>query len=157
MNKNLSPKFLLEDNLIRLAKWLRLLGYDAAVHSSTSLSSLISIANKEKRVFLTRSKKIFKLKQKFSRFLIKETLYINQLYELKNYIKIDDEHLFSRCTHCNVYFSDIERSKIKDLIPKAVFEAFEDYKICRRCGKIYWQETHYHIMKLTLEKIFLKQ
>ena len=157
MNKPLSPKFLLEDNLIKLARWLRLLGYDAAVYRSTSLSSLIALAKKEKRVFLTRSKRIFKLKQKFPRYLIKNTSYKNQLYELKDYIKYDEEHLFSRCMNCNVSLHDIEKKKIKDLIPEAVFETFENYKICRRCGRIFWQGSHYHKMKLTLQKIFLKQ
>jgi len=157
LDKPLSPKFLLEDNLIKLARWLRLLGYDATIHRSTNLSSLIALAIKEKRVFLTRSKRIFKLKQKFPRYLIKDTSYKNQLYELKDYIKLDKEHLFSRCMNCNVSLNDIEKKKIKDLVPEAVFEAFENFKICRRCGRIFWQGSHYHKMKLTLQKIFLKQ
>ena len=154
MANHLSPRFILEDNLIRLAKWLRIMGYDAAVHRAVSLSTLISLANKEKRVFITRSNKIFKLKQRFPRFLIKSDKHLQQLQELKNYIELEEDFLFTRCTHCNTKLNVIEKEKIEKLVPEVVYQSFEDYYICRRCGRIYWQGSHYKRMKLELQKIF---
>jgi len=154
LNKLLSPKFLLEENLIKLAKWLRLMGYDADVYRSVNINALIALAVKEHRIILTRSKRIAKLKQRFSRFLIKSDNYINQLSELKDYISINENHLFSRCMNCNVLLHDIEKKKIKDLVPTKVFHAFYNFKICRRCGRIYWQGSHYIEMYNTIHNLF---
>jgi len=65
------PKFLLAENLGKLAKWLRFLGYDAALYRKISLDNMIRIANKDNRIILTRSKKVAKNKRKFKRILIK--------------------------------------------------------------------------------------
>ena len=130
------------------------MGYDAAVHRAVSLSTLISLANKEKRVFVTRSNKIFKLKQRFPRFLIKSDKHLHQLQELKNYIKLEEDYLFTRCIYCNTQLYSIDKEKIEELVPKETYQSFEEYNICRRCGRLYWQGSHYEKMKQELQNIF---
>lgn len=150
----LKPRFLLSENLNRLAKWLRLLGYDAAIYKAISTDNMINLANKERRILLTRSNKIAVRKEKFSRVLIKSEFHLEQLKELCNYLIFSEEHVFTRCLICNKILFDISRDKIRNLVPEVVLNSINLYKVCRKCGKIYWQGTHYKSMLEMLEKIF---
>lgn len=152
--KNGRPRFLLTANLNRLARWLRMLGYDAAVYKSISRQKQIDLANKERRILVTRCRKTANLKQRFSRFLILNDNHIKQLKELSDYLKIDESCLFSRCSNCNKMLVKISKKKIEHLIPKFVFENFDEFKLCRNCGHIYWQGSHYQKIKQELLETF---
>jgi len=149
----LKPKFLLTANLNRLAKWLRMLGYDAAIYKSISFHNMIRLAVKERRIILTRSKKQAKSKLKFSRILIKTDNHLEQIKELKEVISFNEQYTFSCCLLCNKQLYGISREKVKDLVPEFIYENHTDFKVCRKCGKIYWQGTHYKSMLVELRKI----
>ena len=146
-------KFLLDENLGKLAKWLRMLGYDAAVYKSISLEKKIYLCNKERRVFLTRSNKIAKRKENFSRQLIRTEKYDKQLQEMQDLIELEDVVLFSRCLECNSKLRKVQVEKIEGLVPENVRYNFSDFKICRKCGKIYWNGSHYDAMKSKLKNL----
>jgi uncharacterized protein len=146
-------KFLLDENLGKLAKWLRMLGYDAAVYKSISIEKKISLCNKERRIFLTRNKKTAKRKEQFSRILIKTEKYDEQLQEILHLLEFNDETLSSRCLECNYELQELQVEKIKDLVPENVRYNFPDYKICRKCGKIFWKGSHYASMKSKLKNL----
>ena len=152
MKKN-RKKFLLDENLGALTKWLRILGYDAAVYRSISIEKKISLCNKERRVFLTRCNKIARRKESFSRRLIKTEKYDKQLLEIQDLIELRDDILFSRCLKCNLKLHKIQMEKIADLIPENVKYNFSDFKICRKCGRIFWNGSHYEAMKSRLENL----
>jgi len=146
-------KFLLDENLGRLSKWLRMLGYDAAVYKSISIEKKISLCNKERRIFLTRSNKIAKRKESFSRILIKAEKYDEQLLEISHLLELNNEMLFSRCLKCDYRLQDILAKKIEGLVPDNVKYNFSEFKICRKCGKIYWRGSHYDAMKSKLKNL----
>ncbi len=152
----MKTKFLLSENLNRLAKWLRLLGYDAVIYKSISLHKKIQLAQKERRIFLTRSKKIAKNSIQFSRRLIKSDDHLVQLKELENLINYDENMIFTRCIECNKLLNSIEKDKIKNRLDEFTFQNFEKFKICRKCGKIYWEGSHYQNMKNILKRIIDK-
>jgi len=157
MEKNrveLTPKFTLTEDLGKLAKLLRMLGYDAAIYKSVNLFTIIRIAKKERRIFVTRSQKKVKSNQKFSRILIKSENHLEQLREMKDYIRLNEEHIFTRCIICNKLLFDISKNKIIDLIPEFIYQNHSNFKVCRKCGKIFWKGTHYQNMKTELIKMF---
>ncbi|MCD4796516.1 MAG: Mut7-C RNAse domain-containing protein [Candidatus Cloacimonetes bacterium] len=145
------PNFLLDENLNRLAKWLRLLGYDAAVYKSISFHNAIRLANREHRIFLTRSRKLATSNQKFSRRLIMSVDHRDQLKELNDIVTVKEEYLFSRCILCNKKLFDISKEKIKELIPEFVYESLDEFKLCRKCGRIFWKGSHYKAIKKELK------
>ncbi len=153
MKDALKPKFLLTENLNRLAKWLRMLGYDAAIYKSISFHNMIRLAKKERRIILTRSAKQAKSNLKFSRILIKADKHLEQIKELKEIITFNEQYTFSRCLLCNKRLYGISREKVKDLVPEFIYEDHTDFKVCRKCGNIYWKGTHYKSMLAELKKI----
>lgn len=148
------PRFLLDENLNRLAKWLRLLGYDAAVYKAISRQKQIHLANKEFRILLTRDKKTAKSKLDFHRIYIKSDDHIKQLKEIRNILQLDEDLTFSRCLECNKVLFEIRKAKIRDLVPPFIFDSFNEFKLCRRCGKIFWKGSHYKAMQQKLTEIF---
>ncbi|HPR18649.1 MAG TPA: Mut7-C RNAse domain-containing protein [Candidatus Cloacimonadota bacterium] len=147
------PRFLLTENLNKLARFLRMLGYDAVVYKSISSQKMIDLASKERRILLTRSHKTAKSKIHFSRILIKSVMPAKQLQEIASYLEIEDNYLFTRCLNCNKHLFEIEKQKISDLVPDPVFQSFDEFTVCRSCGKIYWKGTHYTDMKKQLAEI----
>ena len=146
-------KILLDENLGKLGKWLRMLGYDTAVYKSISIEKKVSLCVKERRIFLTRSSKIAKRKESFSRILIKSEKYDEQLQEISHLLELNNEKLFSRCLKCNYRLQDIHAEKINGLVPEKVKHNFSEFKICRKCGKIYWRGSHYEAMKCKLNNL----
>jgi uncharacterized protein with PIN domain len=147
-------KFILTKELGRLAKWLRILGYDAEYYKEENLSSLVVTSLRDNRIILTRNQrlprqssiKIMLLKPENLKEQIKETLKILNL-------KPNTELMFSRCILCNVELAEVEKDKIKDRVPEYVFMTHDKFVVCPQCKRIYWQGTHWGNVKDILKEI----
>ncbi|MDN5354830.1 MAG: uncharacterized protein PWQ09_1586 [Candidatus Cloacimonadota bacterium] len=148
------PKFLLSDNLNKLAKWLRALGYDSLVGQSISLHNLRRIGYRDRRIILTRSRKVARSPHHFPRRLIRSEDSWQQLQEIKDLLEYDEKSIFSRCLECNRVLVPIEKEQIKNLVPSFVFQTQNSFSYCKKCGKIFWKGSHYKDMKKKLDKIF---
>jgi len=148
------PRFLLRDNLGRLARWLRILGYDAVVMKAIPFSTIISRATKERRIFLSRCAKEMKLPAGVAHQLIRSDNHLKQLRELLPLLVLDESMLFTRCIRCNRLLTTIDPARMQDRIPAYVAQTHKHFTLCRHCGKVYWQGTHYADMKRTLTDIF---
>ncbi|MFA7056764.1 MAG: Mut7-C RNAse domain-containing protein [Candidatus Cloacimonadales bacterium] len=146
--------FILTIDAQKLAKWLRLLGYDTKVIRSVSLLNLIRIAKKEKRIIITRSKEILKHPLEFERIFIHSDQLEAQLEELRPFLKYEEEFVFTRCPEDNDLLVAIDKEKIIDLIPAKVAELYDSFKICRKCGRVYWQGSHYEKIEDLLKRGF---
>jgi len=147
-------RFILTENLNRLAKWLRLLGYDAVLYKSISFHDLKRIAAKDRRIILTRDRKHLKIANTDKIILVKSVNHLEQLEEIKNFLSLQEEKLFTRCMLCNKLLYPISEDKIEKMVPEYIYKNHSDFKICRKCGKIYWQGTHYQKMLKTINEIF---
>ena len=147
-------KFIVDVNLGRLARWLRLLGYDTLYYQSVSLSTLSNIARQEGRVFLTRSRKNAQRKIFGQAILISSSNVREQLAELSPLLTYSPENVFSRCSLCNSMLYEVEKERVKKQVPEYVYQTNEQFKTCRNCGRIYWQGTHIKAMIDILKDIF---
>ncbi|MBT6993814.1 MAG: hypothetical protein HN952_02555 [Candidatus Cloacimonetes bacterium] len=148
-------KFLLDENLNKLAKWLRILGYDAAIYKNISFLQRANLTKKERRIYLTRSKKESKSHLVFSRILLKSDDYLQQIKELRELLHYDENEMFLRCTKCNRKLYYIDKERVSGKIPQRVFAHFTTFYVCRKCGNFYWKGSHFVVLKKKLEKIFL--
>jgi uncharacterized protein len=148
-----SQKFLLTIDLNRLAKWLRMMGYDAAVIPSISISELIRLAIAENRILITRSIKLSKDKRQFARILIHSHHHLEQLKEILGYLKPEEQFFFTRCLCCNRPLYPIEKEKVKGLVPERSFELHEEFHVCMHCGRFYWAGTHWEAMKKKIAEL----
>lgn len=148
-------KLILTKELGRLAKWLRILGIDAAYFNQDNLSSLIIRALKEDRIILTRNQRLVRptgikivfIKPETIKEQIKAALEALRIYP-------EEKKMFTRCIICNEELADIEKEKVKDKVPEYVFKTQEDFITCPKCQRIYWQGTHWGNVTQTLKEIW---
>ena len=137
-------KFFCDDNLGRLAKWLRTLGYDTRFQLDIGDGELVSVALKENRIILSRDTKLSRFKIKDRYLLIQSEKPLEQLKQVVDQfkLKIDKDLLFSRCLVCNHVLQKVEKGKIKDRLYPYVYQTQENFVYCSECDRIYWPATH---------------
>jgi uncharacterized protein with PIN domain len=121
-------KFILTKELGRLAKWLRILGYDSKFYSKDNLSTLVITALREERVILTRNSRM-------SRFLgprlvkITSDFVDKQIKQLLRQLKLKpkSQDMFSRCVICNVELKAIAKARVKAKVPGYVYQTQKDW------------------------------
>ncbi|MBI3088006.1 MAG: hypothetical protein HYY91_03890 [Candidatus Omnitrophica bacterium] len=128
----------------RLARWLRLMGFDAAHIATYPLSAVYCAAHNEGRVILTRNRRV-KPGARVRVVQVERTALEGQLQEVltKLSLRIDDGRMFSRCDRCNVPVEGIEKARVKARVPDYVYQTQEDFHACPSCHRIYWAATHW--------------
>jgi len=155
-----APKFIVDNNVGKLVKWLRLMGYDTHFFNGTSDSHLVATALAEGRVILTRDTQIMKRRVVTSGQL-KAVLISSDEPQLQMQQVIDALDLsrqlrpFTICLECNQVLVERNKDKVKDLVPPYVFQTQSQYMECPACHRIYWRGTHWQAMTKTLKK-FMK-
>ncbi len=147
-------KFILTKELGRLAKWLRILGFDTVYFNQDKTSSLIIEALRDGRIILTRNRHLPKTGG-LKIVVIQAEKIRDELSEALKTLKIKpcSDMMFTRCIICNEELKEIDKEKVKDKIPEYVFKTQEHFITCPKCQRIYWQGTHWGNIAKTLEEI----
>ena len=147
-------KFILSRELGRLAKWLRILGFDTAYFNQDNTSSLIIQALRDSRLIITRNHRLAG-SCRLKTFLVKSEKLKDQLIEVLKGLKlgINSDMMFSRCIICNVGLEKIDKEKTKDKVPEYVFNTQDNFIACPECKRIYWSGTHWGNVAETLKEI----
>jgi len=133
----------------RLAKWMRLLGFDTSYYRNTNGKTIIYHGRKEGRMILTRSKN---LADKYDDLILIESEHL--MDQLKQVTKSTKTKIpFSRCPVCNVETEEVKKEIVKEDIPPYVFETHKDFKKCPECGRVFWKGTHYKEIQKVINEI----
>jgi len=147
-------KFIVDVHLGKLAKYLRMLGFDVAYQNNYKISEILNIAATEKRIILTRSIALLKNKSVKWGYWIRSKNLIKQLIEvIRRFDLITIIKPFSRCMLCNGVVKKVAKASIVDELPEKTSQYFENFGQCELCGKIYWQGSHYHNMQDFIENL----
>jgi uncharacterized protein with PIN domain len=148
-------KFLVDRMLGKLAKALRLLGYDAIYYQGEDLTQLIRLAREQDRVILTRNTKLSARKPEDRVVRITNDPPKLQLRELqeKGHIVFNEKESFSRCLICNVLLDGITRKEVEGKVPDFIFHNYQEFYRCSQCGRIYWPGTHQQNMQKRIKEI----
>lgn len=124
-------RFDVDGMLGRLAKWLRILGFDAAFPRPVP---------SEGRIFVTMKKDTPPGKA----IRITTTGPVQQLKELLEQSGIDPDRslFFTRCLVCNVPVRPISRNDVAGKIPEPVSRMTSAFNMCPGCGRVYWEGSH---------------
>ncbi len=148
-------KFIADAMLGRLAKWLRILGFDVLYYPVIDDRLVIKIAREQERTILTRDTRLVKQRGLRSPVLIESNNIFDQLLEIKDRLDFRDAAHSERCTVCNGILSSVSRKKeIKESVPDFIYHNFNDFIKCEDCGKVYWDGTHREKIRQKVKEIF---
>lgn len=138
-------KFLCDEMLAGLGRWLRAAGYDTAItETQTEDSKILERAIREKRLLLTRD-------HHFQTMISdgKTVIFLNQntleecVHELKRQLNIDWLHdPFSRCLECNAALVKPKPEAVLEQVPESIRSATDRFWYCPHCEKVYWKGSH---------------
>ncbi len=143
----MAEQFIVDCMLGKLAKWLRILGYDTLYWRGNDWQML-----KEKgrgRIFITRSTAPFSHGGSFKGvILVREDNPDLQLRSVMRELtlKIDEQRIFSRCLVCNSQLQEIPKEDVEGRVPDFVFSTYSEFSSCLKCSRIYWKGTHQESM-----------
>lgn len=136
-------KFILDVHLGKLAKDLRLLGFDTTYQNQLDDQAIIKHANDENRIILTRDIGLLKNKKVTHGYWLRTTNPDQQIKEiLTRFDLYQSINPLTRCLLCNELLQPIKKEKIIAKIPQKTAEAIDDFFICKTCKKIYWHGSH---------------
>lgn len=138
--------FFCDTMLGRLAKWLRLMGYDADYRNEIDDWEMLRLCRREGRLLLTRDTSIME-RWYVTRSMVKALLVdgddtARQLSYITNQLSLktpDDP----RCPECNLPLHELLREDARGRVPPYVYETQKEFRICSSCGRIYWKATHW--------------
>jgi uncharacterized protein len=151
-------KFIADNNVGKLARWLRLIGYDTLLFKQKDDGQMIRRALSEDRVILTKDTQFMKRRLVTNGTL--KTIHIKQddpklqVQELVKTLNLNHHFKpFSLCLECNRALIARHREEVKNLVPAHVFETKTQYTECPACHRIYWPGTHWQAMVKKLQDL----
>lgn len=136
--------FIADVHLGKLARLLRLLGFDTLHSNDYRDEELVATAAREGRILLTRDRDLLKHNAVTHGYWLRSTKPLEQAREVV--WRFDLAALvepFQRCLVCNGLLAPVEKKEVLSQIPHKVALWQEEYFICQRCKKVYWRGTHY--------------
>jgi uncharacterized protein with PIN domain len=150
-------KFIVDNNVGKLAKWLRIMGYDALLFTEDDDGKMVKVALAQNRVILTKDTQIMRRRLvnsgRIKAVLIEDDDPKAQLQQIVEDLNLDYQlRPFSICLECNQNLVARDKEEVRDLVPPHVFEAQSLYMECPSCHRIYWRGTHWQAMSQELER-----
>ena len=150
-------RFIVDANVGKLARWLRMLGYDTLFYRDIQDSELVTIGLKEKRIILTRDTQIMLRRVvtggRAKAILIEGEDPREQMRHLIKALQLDRSQQFTRCLECNEPLVPRSRDQVEGLVPPHVFKTQTQYQQCPACQRIYWRATHWQHMQQELDRL----
>ncbi len=146
------PSFLLDGMLGKLARWLRIAGFDSLYYRDKDDNELIQEALRSNRVLLTRDRELVKraTKRYAHILLIEPEDTISQLSQIKEVFDLTLEPSLSRCPVCNGGLVEESKENVSYRVPETSLNAFNEFWTCTECQKVYWKGTHWNKIQETL-------
>ncbi len=150
--------FVLDVHLGRLARLLRLLGFDALYRNDYDDPEIVRIALEEHRIILTRDRRMLHDRRITHARWLHSTHAVEQAREVVRRFQLEDAiRRFVRCPACNGLVRRVAKDGILDRIEPLTRRYYDEFYECASCAKIYWKGSHYDRIVDTLDAIAPEQ
>ncbi len=146
--------FVVDVNLGKLAKHLRLAGFDTVYFNDATDSELIKQMEEENRILLTRDRKLLMRNTVKIGYLPRSDNPTDQLEEVfKRFDLFDEIQPYTRCVNCNGMLENVSKESVMDQLEPLTKKYFEEFSQCPDCGQVYWKGSHRNRLNFTLERL----
>jgi len=140
-------KFIADVMVGKLAKYLRMAGYDVAYINNIKDDKIIETARNEDRTILTRDRLMLERKDIKNHIIksvfIKDDNLCMQLKQVRDELNINLRPLLKRCIECNACLEEIHKEHVLGKVPPYVYGTQDYFLLCKSCGRLYWRGTHH--------------
>lgn len=151
-----APRFAVDAMLGRLARWLRVLGYDSCYDAAIADPVLVDLANTEDRVLLTRDRHLLRELRPRRALEIRQDAPLAQLRDVVQALALQPpRELFTRCLLCNALLQEIPLEQALPLLPEGGRGVMAPVRRCPVCGRMYWDGSHARRMRAALARALL--
>ena len=141
-------------NVGRLAKWLRVMGYDALFPRDVGDNELVRLALREDRIIVTKDRGLMDRRLvttgRLKVVLVTHDDLKSQLRQVIQTLALDHREMFTRCICCNESLVALQREEARERVPAHVYNTQEQFMQCPLCRRIYWRGTHWSNMQRDL-------
>ena len=151
------PSFLCDGHLGKLARLLRVMGFDTAWDNSWSEARMARRGLNENRTVLSRSLSLLKRAAMDNAMLIRSDNPDDQAAEvLGRFLLTDQLQMFGRCSKCNGLIGAVPKAQVSARIPPRTAKWLDTYYLCRECDQLFWEGTHVTALRLRVAKILAR-
>jgi uncharacterized protein len=141
-------RFILDVHLGKLARYLRLLGFDTLYRNDYHDATLVVLSVNDRRILLTRDIGLLKNGALTHGYWLRATRPRAQLDEVMRVFDLGRGIApFTRCLECNGELRRVGRETVQGRVPPRIYACFSDFVECVECGKLYWEGSHYARMR----------
>ena len=126
----------------KLARWLRVLGFDVLYSNKYDDDEIIRIADEENRVILTRDAQLATRRSPSQCIFIESGDYKEQIQQVVRSLNLREFKVFSRCLECNARLEEVDKEAVFDKVPHFVYLTQVRFAKCPACKRVYWHGTH---------------
>jgi uncharacterized protein with PIN domain len=146
--------FVVDGHLGKLARGLRLLGFDVFYDSAAEDRQLLKVMERENRALLTRDRRLLMHAVVKTGYFPRSQNADEQTVEvIRRFDLLGSIAPFTRCLHCNAPLQKVSKTEIIERLEPLTKIYYEQFRRCTGCGQIYWPGSHFNKLQKRIEKI----
>jgi len=150
-------RFIVDVNVAKLARWLRLLGFDAMYENGFNDDELAKISGDSKRILLTKDCNLLKRKNVVFGHLVREDDPEKQIIEIVTLYNLQHKiQPYTRCLRCNGILGYVDKKDIDHLLEPLTRKYYDTFHQCRQCQQVYWHGSHRSKIEKDLQAVLVK-
>ena len=139
-----TPRFVVDCNLGRLARYLRLLGLDCCYENNLDDGTIAEISRRQQRTVLTRDRRLLHRKAITHGLFVRADNPKQQVREVLQRLDLyRTVRPFTRCIRCNGMLMATPKSAVDHLLEPKTRQFYEHFYRCEQCGNVYWRGSHH--------------
>ena len=136
-------RFAADIHLGKLARRLRLLGFDTLLFTGQDDRELLDLMERESRILLTRDRRLLMNNRVAHGCCIRSDHALEQARQVvERYSLAASARPFSRCLACNGMLESCRKAAVEERLPPKTRRFYDTFLRCSSCGKIYWEGAH---------------
>lgn len=146
-------KFIVDANVGKVAKNLRMFGFDTYYDFDLPDKEIVNLAEREERIILSRDWGLLKRKNAIWGYYPRSQTTDEQLSEIiKRFNLYDKFNPLSLCLECNGKINKIDKGEAQSNLDEGVLRDYDEFYKCNTCNKFFWKGSHYDKMLETINK-----
>lgn len=142
------PRFVVDTNLGQLARYLRLLGFDATYRINFADAEVAQIGSREKRIVLTRDRALLQHKIITHGYFVRAVKPREQVREILARLDLYRTlRPFTRCLRCNGELETVDKNEVLHQLEPKTKKYYDRFRRCKACGQAYWKGSHFNRME----------